>query len=249
MAIALDYQDGDVTCKGQLFMPHEQDDGKKPAVLVFHDWSGCTGIALEYAEEISQLGYVALAADLYGEGRTGESVEEKSALMMAIKDDRSALLKRMQAALAALRQLPSVDSNRIVAIGFCFGGLCALDLARSGEKLCGVVSFHGLLDSDDAVKAERIVARVLALHGDRDPMVPPEQVLTFQQEMTAAGADWQFITYGNTYHAFMNPDANDPDFGTVYNAQSAARAWDAMQLFLLECFDTAADEESESCCH
>jgi dienelactone hydrolase len=151
-------------------------------------------------------------------------------------EDRAKLQQRMKAALNTVKLLPWVDENKIAAIGFCFGGLCALDLARTGVDIKGVVSFHGLLGTPDNTKGNKIKAKILALHGRDDPMGLPEQVLAFQEEMTQADADWQFVSFGHTVHAFTNPVANNPDFGTVYQADADRRSWLAMQNFFTEIF-------------
>jgi dienelactone hydrolase len=182
------------------------------------------------------LGYVGFAVDMYGKGILGSGPEENARLMQPLMEDRAMLQKRMQAALHAVKSLPWVDDGKIAAIGFCFGGLCVLDLARTGAGIKGVVSFHGLLVAPGNTQGNAIKAKVLALHGHDDPMVPPEQVLAFEREMTEAGADWQLHTYGHTMHAFTNPAANNPDFGTVYQADADRRSWQAMQNFLAELF-------------
>jgi dienelactone hydrolase len=140
------------------------------------------------------------------------------------------------AGLHAVRNIEQVDTTRIAAIGFCFGGLCALDLARSGADLAGVVSFHGLFNAPENLPESTIKARVLALHGHDDPMVPPAKVLELEHELTKAGVDWQIHVYGKTMHAFTNPAANSPDQGMVYNPVAANRAWTSMQNFLQEIF-------------
>ncbi len=209
---------------------------KRPGVLVFHDWSGRNAFASEQAKALANLGYVGFAADLYGDGQVGQTLEEKQALMTPLIENRSLLLGRILAAFQALKSLPQVDTDHIAAIGFCFGGLCALDLARSGENLSGVVSFHGLLNRDESTAIHPITAKLLVLHGYDDPMVPPEQVHTFCEEMTQAKADWQLHTYGQTSHAFTNPEANDPKLGTKYNSTSATHAFTAMEHFLKNLF-------------
>ncbi|HNU20621.1 MAG TPA: dienelactone hydrolase family protein, partial [Hydrogenophilus thermoluteolus] len=141
-----------------------------------------------------------------------------------------------QAAIHALAMQPEVDPEKVAAIGFCFGGLSVLDLARVGAPVKGVVSFHGLFTPPGNTTDNKITAKVLALHGWDDPMAKPDAVLAFAKEMTDAGADWQLHAYGHTMHAFTNPEANDPDFGTVYNAKADARSWQAMQNFLAELF-------------
>lgn len=210
--------------------------GKRPAVLVVHDWSGRNDFACAKAEWLAELGYLGFAVDMYGEGKTGNTTEEKSALMQPLVSDRALLRDRLLAALTTLGQMPEVDSQRIAVIGFCFGGLCALDLARSGVELAGAVSFHGLLSAPDELPTRPVKAKILALHGYEDPMVRPEAVEAFCQEMTAAKADWQVHCYGNTYHAFTNPLAHDPKLGLFYNSLAERRAFQAMENFLTEVF-------------
>ncbi len=173
---------------------------------------------------------------MYGKGVLGTSPDENMKLMQPFMADRAMLQQRMKAALAAVRLMPWVDDSKIAAIGFCFGGLCALDLARTGAEIKGVVSFHGLLAAPDNIQAGAINAKVLVLHGRDDPLGPNEQVLAFEQEMTVAGADWQLYIYGNTMHSFTNPLANAPELGMVYQPDADRRSWIAMQNFLTEIF-------------
>jgi len=209
---------------------------RRPAVLINHAWGGRDAFVAGKAEQLAELGYVGFALDMYGKGILGSTPDENAALMQPFMDDRALLQQRITAALAAVKLLPWVDDTRIAAIGFCFGGLCVLDLARTGVAIKGVVSFHGLLGAPDNIKGQAIKAKVLAMHGHDDPMVPVEQVVTFEQEMTEAGADWQFLTFGHTMHAFTNPVANNPGFGTVYQADADRRSWLAMKNFLAEIF-------------
>ena len=231
----LHYRDGETTCHGHLVFP-ENVNANTPIVLVAHDWSGRNAFADEKAAELAKLGYIGFAMDLYGEGRVGNSNEEKSALMSPFASDRKKLKHRLLAAYQAAKTLGQGNPNAIAAIGFCFGGLSVLDLARTGEALAGVVSFHGLLNAPEGLASERIQARVLALHGYNDPMAKPPQVMAFADEMTKAGADWQVSMYGNTVHAFMNPLAHDEALGLVYSPEIAKRAWTAMAQFLREVF-------------
>ena len=157
--------------------------------------------------------------------------------MQPFLEDRALLQRRMNLALETLRKIDRVDPSRIAAMGFCFGGLCVLDLARSGADIRGVVSFHGLLNPPGKTAGNKIKARVLVLHGHDDPMVPPDAVLAFERELTEAGADWQVHVYGQTMHAFTNPQANDPAFGTVYKASADRRSWQSLQNFLAEVLD------------
>lgn len=205
--------------------------GKRPAVLVMHDWTGRNALAQEKAEKLAEMGYVGFALDMYGEKKNGATKEEKAALMQPLMQDRSLLLKRILAALDHVRSLEHVDPHNIGAIGFCFGGLCALDLARSDADVKAVVSFHGLLGAPPHAKTTPMQTRILALHGYNDPMVTPQDVMTFANEMTARKAPWEIDMYGHTMHAFTNPQANDPGFGTVYNKQSAETAWNRMIKF------------------
>jgi dienelactone hydrolase len=210
--------------------------GKRPAILVAHDWSGRNEFACQKAERLAELGYVGFALDMFGQGIIGNTKDEKAALIQPLLADRELLGQRMLAALNVVQALDQVDNTRIGAMGFCFGGLCVLDLARIGAKVRGVVSFHGLLNAPSSSRVHPITAKVLVLHGADDPMVSPDVVAEFQDEMSKAGADWQFHTYGNTMHAFTNPGANDPGFGTVYSAVAARRSWMTMKNFFTEIF-------------
>lgn len=229
------YLDGDVLLEA-YFAFDDAVSGRRPAVLINHAWGGRDEFVAGKARKLAELGYVGFAVDMYGKGILGSGPEENAKLMQPFMADRALLQKRIQAALYAVKLLPWVDDSKIAAIGFCFGGLCVLDLARTGADIKCVVSFHGLLGRPGNTRGNAIRAKVLALHGHDDPMVPPEQVLAFEQEMTEAGADWQLHAYGHTMHAFTNPVANNPEFGTVYQADADRRSWQAMQNFLAELF-------------
>lgn len=212
----------------------EQIATPRPAVLVVHDWSGRNELACQKALMLAQLGYVGFAVDMYGEGRIGETNDEKKALMQPLLNDRHFLQARIRAAFDALCTLDYVDKQRIAVIGFCFGGLCALDLARSGADLVGAVSFHGLLNAPAKPANKPIKAKLLVLHGYDDPMIKPVDVNDFCREMTDAGVDWQVIMYGHTQHGFTNPQAHDKQLGTMFNSQTAQRSFQAMRNFLAE---------------
>jgi dienelactone hydrolase len=208
----------------------------RPGVLVSHAWGGRGEHEQAAAERLAELGYVGFALDLYGKDVRGGSKEENAALMQPLLDDRATLQRRMQLALAQIRRQKETDGARVAAMGYCFGGLCVLDLARTGADVAGVASFHGLFGQPGNTAGNRISAKVLVLHGWEDPMATPDQVLGLADELTSMGADWQIHAYGNTMHAFTNPEANDPEFGTVYNAGADHRSWQSLQMFLAEIF-------------
>ena len=231
----IEYGDGESVLEGRLAW---DDDfaGPRPGVLVSHAWSGRSAYEDGKADALARLGYVAFALDLYGKGVRGASPDENAALMKPFLDNRAMLQRRLIRSLDTLRVQPEVHADRVAAVGFCFGGLCVLDIARSGAELAGVVSFHGLLASPGNTDGNQAKARVLVLHGWDDPMATPDAVLSFAAEMTALGADWQLHAYGNTQHAFTNPAANDPERGTVYDEVADRRSWQAMSNFLNEIF-------------
>jgi len=230
----VEYSVGDVTLSGIAVIPEGQ--GERPGVLVAHDWTGRNEMAVGNAERLARSGYVGFALDMYGGGKVAESMDERVALMGGLKSDRGQLIARMAAALSTMKGLPEVDASKTAAIGFCFGGLCVLDLARSGAEVGGVVSLHGLLDAPPAELCKTIGARVLALHGYRDPMVPPDQAAAFEQEMAEGDVDFQLHSYGNAVHAFTNPSANNAKMGAAYEPVTAARAFRSTDDFLGDLF-------------
>jgi dienelactone hydrolase len=227
----VNYRDGDVNCEG-FFCYDASRSGPLPAVLISHDWSGRNEFVARKARRLAWHGYAAFALDMYGGAKQGKSVEENQGLMGPLMADRAALAKRINAALSAVRALPQVDAKRIAAMGFCFGGLCVLDLARSGADVRGVASFHGLL-KPSGLPGKPIKSKVLVMHGYDDPMAPPEEVLAFAKEFTAAGADWQLHAYGNTVHAFSNPQASTAGV-MAYKPEADRRSWHSLLGFLEE---------------
>ncbi|HWK53595.1 MAG TPA: dienelactone hydrolase family protein [Hyphomicrobiales bacterium] len=228
-----DYHDGATLLEAYVALP-ATEQAERPAVLVCHAWGGRGDFECAAADKLAALGYVGIALDVYGKGVRGRNNEENSRLMQPLLDDRALLRRRLLAGVEAAARLPMVDTPRMAAIGFCFGGLCVLDLARSGADLRGVVSFHGLFTPAAELPSATIKAKVLALHGHDDPMSPPDQVQALAQELSAANVDWQIHVYGGTRHAFTNPEAQQPELGLLYNAVSAQRAWQNMQSFLSE---------------
>lgn len=218
--------------KAFVAYPEQQNS---PLVLIVHTWAGRDEFVQNKAIELAQEGFVAMAVDMYGDAKVGASTEENQSMMAPLIEDREKLKSVITAAVETGKQLEGVDTSKIAAIGYCFGGLVVLDLARSGIDINGVVSFHGLLMGSD-ISDKGIQAKVLVLHGERDPMVPLSMIDEFQQEMAEAQADWQLHSYGNAYHAFTNPDANDPDFGTQYNQNADKRSWQSMMNFFSEIF-------------
>jgi len=236
-AVTGDYAAGDATCEGYLvFDPAVK--GPRPGVLVVHDWMGLNDFAKAKADALARLGYTAFAVDVYGKGVRPKNAGEAGAQAGKYKGDRALLRARLTAAyetLVARKDL--VDPARVGAIGFCFGGTAALELARSGAKVAATVSFHGGLDSKTPADAKQITGTVLALHGADDPYVPATEVAGFMEEMRAAKVDWQLVAYGGTVHAFTNPAAgSDPSKGAAYQAKADARSWAAMKASFDEAF-------------
>lgn len=225
------YSHNNTSFKG--YLAYTETASKKPAILVAHAWRGQDDFARQKADELAEMGYVALAIDYYGDGKEVKTNEEASRLMQPLFQDRALLLARMQAALTAVTELPFVDASRIGGIGFCFGGLAIIELFRSGAPLKAVASFHALLAQKLPI-AKHIKGSLLILHGYDDTGVPKEDISAFQEELNTAHIDWQMHTFGETMHAFMVPGTNSPEHGLKYNERSATRAWQMMQQFFRE---------------
>lgn len=223
----VEYKDGTTTCIGYLAWDESRAD-PLPCVMINHAWGGLDGFAQNYAVQMAALGYVGFALDNYGDGALPETMDERSAMMGALKNDRKALLKRLKAGYKAAAALDEVDETHMAAIGFCFGGLCTLDMARGGLDLHAAISFHGLLDAPEDMPKKKIKPSILVCHGWDDPMADPDAVKAFGAEMVEAKCDWQLHAYGNVVHGFMNPDANNKEMGIVYNELAAKRATNAM---------------------
>lgn len=222
---AFNYFDDTEALEGYLAVP--AGEGPFHAVLIAPNWVGQSPWDNRVADKLAALGYVALAIDVYGKGRRGDPAGDNSALMGPWVADRAALRRRLIAAVDAAAALPQVDDEHMAIIGYCFGGLCALDVARSGDpRIKAAVSFHGIYNPGLGA-AGPISAKVLVLHGWEDPYTPPQDHHALAAELTAAGADWQIIAYGHTYHSFTNQHANAP--GTaMYSPDADRRSWAAM---------------------
>lgn len=212
--------------------------GKKncPLVILCHAWRGRDEFVQEKAKQIADLGFVGFALDMYGKGILGNSKEENSALKKPFIEDRNFLLKRALKGFEAACDLPDIDPGRIAVLGFGFGGICALDLARYGLDLRGAISIYGHFDPPKN-KAQQIKAKVLILHGYNDPISPMSELHAFQEEMSKENVNWQTHVFSHTYHAFANPLANDRAAGLLYNPDSAHQAWELVKKFLMEVLD------------
>ncbi len=209
----------------------------RPGLLMAPNWMGVSQGAETIARSVAEQGYVVLLADLYGESIRLSNNDEAGAAMTPLKNDRALLRKRMQVALDQLLAQGdvSLDTSRIATFGFCFGGCCSLELARTGAELKAAISFHGTLDTPNPADAENIKGAVLVLHGASDPLVPKEQLPAFEDEMNAAGVDWQLLSYGGAFHSFTDPGANVPGM-MMYDAKVSRRAFTAMHNLLGEVF-------------
>lgn len=231
------YKEGNV--EAHSFLTYDNSlTGKRPGVLVVPEWWGLNNYAKRRARMIAKLGYVALAVDVYGDGKNTVSPKQAAAWSHELTaGDRHELRIRIEGALAKLKSEPMVDPNRTAAIGYCFGGATVLELARSGADVNGVVSFHGELGTHDPAKPGEVKAKILVLTGADDPFVPPSKVEAFENEMRNAKANWQVNVYSGAEHSFTNPAADSFHIkGVAYNAEADHRSWQAMRNFLEEIF-------------
>lgn len=213
-----------------------RDDARRPAVIIFPTVAGVSDLEIGFGRELVHLGYSAFVADIYGKRFRGSAREVFRGEMDKLRADRAKLRRVVTAVLDEVRKLEAVEPEAIVAAGYCFGGMCALDLARSGADIAGAVAFHGLFDAPD-LPPEPIRAKVVAFHGWDDPLVPPDKVETLARELTEAGADWQIHAYGHTAHGFTNPNAAAAGIpGVRHNPTAADRSWTSFVNFLEEVF-------------
>jgi dienelactone hydrolase len=231
----VEYKQGDTTLEGYLAYD-DAISGKRPGVLVVHQWLGLTDYEKHRAEQLAALGYVAFCADIYGKDNRPKNVQEAGAEAGKYKNDRALLRARVNAALDVLEKNELVDTRRIAAIGYCFGGTTVIELARSGAELSGVVSFHGGLDSPTPADGKNIKCKVLVLAGADDPFQKPEDLTAFESEMRDSKVDWQIVFYGGAVHAFTQPNPGFVNVGAKYNEKADKRSWEAMKQFFTEIF-------------
>jgi len=206
--------------------------GPRPGVLVIHEWWGLNDYTKGRARQLAAMGYVAFAADMFGDGKVTRDPKEAQAMYTAATSQPGLLAARSKAGLDVLRQQSQVDAKRLAAIGFCFGGTTVLQLIYSGEPLQGAVSFHGGLVVPDEKQAKQVKAPLLVLHGAEDTFIKPEDITGLQKALDAAKADWYMVTYANAVHAFTNPEADSFKIpGIGYNEKAAKRSWDEMARF------------------
>jgi dienelactone hydrolase len=213
-----------------------RDGQARPTVILIPTVMGVSDLEIGFGRQLVELGYNALVADLFGKEFRGAPRDTMFGEMNRLKEDRAALRRRLEHVLELARGLNEVEAGQIVVAGYCFGGMCALDLARSGADVAAAVSFHGLFDRP-GLPAQKIKAKVVAFHGWDDPMVPPEKVVALGQELTESGSDWQIHAYGHVGHGFTNPNAASLQIeGVAYNALAAERSWTSFINLLEELF-------------
>jgi len=233
------YQAGDTMLRGYLATDSTRT-GKRPGVLVVHEWWGHNEYARKRARMLAELGYTALAVDMYGDGKTADHPDNAGKFAGEVRNNMPVAEVRFKAAMKLLQSQPGVEGDEIAAIGYCFGGGVVLEMARRGLELKGVASFHGSLGTTEPAQPGKVKAKVLVLNGDDDPFVKPEQIVALKQEMSAAGVDFKFIGYPGAKHSFTNPDADS--FGQKfnlpleYNAEADRQSWLELQNFFARIF-------------
>ncbi len=234
----VEYKDGDTVLEGFVAWDSSAAGKSMPGVLVVHQWMGLTDYERGRCKQLAELGYVAFALDIFGKDTRPSDLQEAAKQSGVYKNDRATYRRRLNLGLAQLRGQKGVAQDQIAAIGYCFGGTGAIELARSGADIKGVVSFHGGLDSPTPSDGKNIKAKLLICHGADDPFVPAGDIAAFQAEVNAAKVDWQMISYSGAVHSFTQPMAgNDNSRGAAYNEAADKRSWLAMQTFFNELFD------------
>jgi dienelactone hydrolase len=237
----VEYKDGDQTLKGFLAYD-DAAQGKRPGVVVIHEWWGINDYIQSRCKQLAELGYIAFAGDIYGDGfNTADPKVAQQKMTEAV--NKGWRRSRGQLAIDQLKKDPHVDPYNVAAIGYCFGGATVLEMARAGDELKGVVSFHGLLSTDQPAEKGKVKAKVLALNGMADPFVPKEQIDAFQKEMDVAGVDVKIVNYPGAKHAFTNPNADKVGMDAIaYNKEADQKSWEEMKAFFATLFGPAASK-------
>ncbi len=235
----IEYKSGDTVLKGYLAYD-DAIEGSRPGVLVVHEWWGRNDYARKRADMLAELGYTALALDMYGDGKTADHPEDAGKFSGWVKQNWEVGKERFNAAYDVLKDHETTAPKKIAAIGYCFGGGVVLEMARAGTDLDGVVSFHGSLGAATPAEKDKVKAKVLVFNGADDPFVKPEAIAAFKKEMLDAGVDYEFVSLAGAKHAFTNPAAteNGKKFGLplAYNAEADKQSWEGMQQFLKDVF-------------
>jgi dienelactone hydrolase len=233
---AISYEDEGVPLTGHLYWD-DAVEGKRPGILVIHEWWGLNDYAKKRARMLAELGYVAFAADMYGNDQVTDQPDQAREWMQEVTVDPELWRQRADAGLAQLKAVDEVDADQIAAIGYCFGGGTVMQMAYGGADIDGVVSFHGSLPAAPEESYGKIKPEILILHGKADSFVAPEVVTNFQDKLEAAGANWEMDIYGGARHGFTNPDAGDYGIDNIqHDPQADARSWQRMQAFFDEIF-------------
>ena len=232
----VEYKQGDTVLEGYLAYDNAVSV-KKPGIIIIHEWNGPNDYTRSRARQLAELGYVGFAADIYGKGVRPEEHEEAAKISGVYRNDRDLLRKRGEAAFEFLKSKVFVNQEKIAAIGYCFGGMTVLEMARAGFDLKGVASFHGFLNTPVPASRGDIKARVIIFHGADDKFIPEEEIKNFQEEMRKSGTDWEMISFGGAVHRFTIPSAGaDPSKGMAYNEKADKRSWVMLLDFLKEIF-------------
>lgn len=232
----IEYKQGETVLQGYMAWD-DAAKGKRPGVLVVHEWWGQNAHARKQAERLAKAGYVGFALDMYGKGKLATHPADAQAFAAEATKDPAVTKARFDAALDLLKADGHVNPDKIAAFGYCFGGAVVLGMARAGEDLKGVVTFHGALATEHPAEKGAVKARILANVGDADTLVPADQVTAFEAEMKAAGADCKVLHYAGAKHSFTNPDAGTHGMDALaYNAKADHASWDASMKFLKEIF-------------
>jgi dienelactone hydrolase len=232
---AVEYKHGDVVLEGWLVWD-AAESGKRPGVIVVHEWKGHGPYVRQRAEQLAKLGYVAFAIDMYGKGVFAKDHVEAGKLAGVFLKDRTMMRERAAAGLERFKKVDVLDTSKIAAIGYCFGGTTVLEMARSGQDVRAVASFHGNLSTPTPAEAGQVKAKVAVFHGSADPHVKPELVTAFTEEMNKARADWFLVSFGGALHSFTVKEANAPEQGMAYDEKADLRSWAMLEALLADAF-------------